>query len=321
MDQEIRFCTTSDGVRIAYSTVGRGPALVKAANWLTHLEFDWESPVWRHLFGALAENHTLVRYDERGTGLSDRELEEISLAGWVRDLEAVVDAVGVEKFALLGISQGGPTAIQYAARHSERVTHLVLYGSFAYLHADERTAALAGAMRVGWGQDNPAFRQLFTSLFIPDANEEQMRWFNELERVSASPQTAARILELLSEIDVRDVLPALNMPTIVIHRKNDAAVFFARGREMAALIPGARFVPMEGNNHYILEQEPEFETFLDLVEEFLGHKAAHSRLHRGAPVTILFTDLVGHTEMMQPPRRCQRAAISCASTNASHAKC
>jgi class 3 adenylate cyclase len=299
MDQQIRFCTTSDGVRIAYSTVGQGPPLVKAANWLTHLEFDWESPVWRHLFSALAENHTLVRYDERGTGLSDRQVNEISLVGFVRDLEAVVDALGLERFALLGISQGGPTAIHYAVHHSERVSHLVLYGSFAHLPRDERTAALAGAMRAGWGQDNPAFRQLFTTLFIPDANAEQMRWFNELERVSASPETAAVILESLGGIDVRDILPELHTPTIVIHRKKDAAVFFERGREIAALIPEARFVPMEGSNHYILEQEPEFETFLDLVETFLGHKAARLQVNRGAPVTVLFTDLVGHTQMMQ----------------------
>ncbi|MEX2224899.1 MAG: adenylate/guanylate cyclase domain-containing protein [Dehalococcoidia bacterium] len=299
MDQQIRFCTTSDGVCIAYSAVGQGPPLVKAANWLTHLEFDWESPVWRHLFSALAENHTLVRYDERGTGLSDRQVDEISLEGLVRDLEAVVDTLGLERFALLGISQGGPTAMQYAVTHPERVSHLVLYGSFAHVGADERGAALASAMRVGWGQDNPAFRQLFTTLFIPGANGEQMAWFNELERVSASPETAARVLESIGQIDVRNILPDLQAPTIVIHPKKDAAVFFERGREMAALIPGARFVPMEGSNHYILEQEPEFETFLDLLEGFLGHKAVRLRANRGAPVTVMFTDLVGHTEMMQ----------------------
>jgi class 3 adenylate cyclase len=298
MDQDIRFCTTSDGVRIAYSAVGRGPPLVKVANWLTHLEFDWESPVWRHLFSALAENHTLVRYDERGTGLSDRDINEISLPGLVRDLEAVVDALDFERFALLGISQGGPTAIDYTVRHSARVSHLILYGTFAHIPPDERAAALAGAIRIGWGQDNPAFRQLFTSLFIPDANQEQMRWFNELERVSASPQVAAMILESLVALDVRDILPSVHTPTIVIHRKSDAAVFFERGREMAALIPGARFVPLEGNNHYILEQEPEFETFLDVVEEFLGAQPASRRVRQRAPVTILFTDLVGHTAMM-----------------------
>jgi class 3 adenylate cyclase len=176
----------------------------------------------------------------------------------------------------------------------------VIYGSFAHVGRDERVAALASAMRVGWGQDNPAFRQLFTTLFIPDANDEQMRWFNELERISATPETAARVLELIGDIDVRDVLPTISTPTIVMHRKKDAAVFFERGREMAALIPGARFVPIEGNNHYILEQEPEFDTFLDVLEEFLGQKAAaRSRAHRRAPVTILFTDLVGHTLMMQ----------------------
>ena len=301
MDQQVRFCTTSDGVRIGYSTVGQGPPLVKASNWLTHLEFDWESPVWRHLFGALAQNHTLVRYDERGTGLSDRDVDakEITLDGLVFDLEAVVDALGLEQFALLGISQGGPTAIQYAVTHPERVSHLVLYGSFAYLGKDERAAALQGALRVNWGADNPAFRQVFTTLFIPDANSEQMDWFNELQRVSTSPETAARILALIGEIDVRSILPDLHTPTIVIHRTKDFAVFFEHGREMAAAIPGARFVPMEGSNHYILEQEPEFDAFLELVEEFLGHKAARLRTPSRPPVTILFTDIVGHTEMMR----------------------
>ena len=298
-EQDIRFCTTTDGVRIAFSSVGQGPPLVKAANWLTHLEFDWESPVWRHLFGALAENHTLIRYDERGTGLSDRNIEDVSLEGWVSDLEAVVNALDLKEFALMGISQGGPTAVQYAVRHPERVSQLVLYGTFARMAGDEDIRpALLNAVKAGWGRDNPSFRQLFTSLFIPDANSEQMRWFNELERVSASPETAAKILEEIWRIDVRDILAELKTPTIVMHRRGDNAVQFEAGRTLAGLIPGARFVPLEGSNHYILEQEPEFETFLDIVEQFLGQTAARRRRPAAGPRTLLFTDLVGHTEMM-----------------------
>ena len=302
MDQQIRFCTTSDGVRIAYATVGEGPPLVKASNWLTHLEFDWESPVWRHLFGALAENHTLIRYDQRGTGLSDRKIEEASLEGWVRDLEAVAEAVKFEEFALLGISQGGPAAIQYSIRHPERVTHLVLYGSFAHYHYpayEEMRLPLLSLVRDGWGGDNPAFRQVFTSLFIPDAGTEHMRWFNELERLSTSPEMAAKILEEQWGIDIRDVLPSLKVPTLVIHRRGDAAVPFDMGREMAGLIPNARFIPVEGNNHYILEEEDEFEVFLDAIEQFLGQDAVRRRKAAAGPLTILFTDIEESTRLTQ----------------------
>lgn len=289
MEQEIHFCTTGDGVRIAYSTAGEGPPLVKAANWLTHLEFDWQSPVWRHLFTALAENHQLVRYDERGTGLSDRHVEEVSLDGWVRDLEAVVDALELERFALLGISQGGPTAIQYAIRHPERVSHLVLYGTYGrWPSADsDIQASLLSAVLDGWGKNTPAFRQLFTSIFIPEATTEQMDWFNELQSRSASREVAAKILQEVWRIDVSDILPALTTKTLVIHREGDFAVVLDGGRELAALIPDARFVPIRGNNHYILEQEPEFETFLDVVEEFLGQMAGRRHTREGSPVQAL----------------------------------
>lgn len=234
--------------------------------------------MWRHLFGALAENHALIRYDERGTGLSDRNIEDVSLEGWVSDLEAVVNALDLKEFALMGISQGGPTAVQYAVRHPERVSQLILYGTFARVAGGEDTRLpLLDLVKAGWGNDNPAFRQVFTSLFIPDANSEQMRWFNELERVSASPETAAKILEEIWRIDVRDILAAVETPTIVMHRRGDNAVVFENGRTLAGLIPSARFVPLEGSNHYFLEQEPAFETFLDIVEQFLGQTAARRR--------------------------------------------
>jgi pimeloyl-ACP methyl ester carboxylesterase len=300
MNQEIRFCTTTDGVRIAYATAGEGPPLVKTANWLTHLEFDWESPVWRHLFGALTENHSLIRYDQRGTGLSDRNIESVSLDGWVRDMEAVVDALDLKDFALLGISQGGPTAIQYAVRHPERVSKLVLYGSFAHVTGrDELRLPLHAGVLAGWGRDNPAFRQTFTGLFIPEAETKHMRWFNELQRVSASAEIAGAILQEIFRIDVRDILPRLETPTIVLHRRKDNGVTFEDGRAMAGLIPNARFVPLEGANHYILEDEPEFDTFLEIVEGFLGQRAVHRRA-AATPLTVLFTEVKkSHVRTMQ----------------------
>src|SRR4051794_31802945 len=212
--QEIRFCTSPDGVRLAYATAGHGPPIVKAANWLSHLEYDWESPVWRRWLEEMTRDFRLVRYDERGCGLSDRDAP-LSFEAWVRDLETVVDALGLERFPLLGISQGAPIAIAYAVRHPERVSHLVLYGGYlrGRLHRglspkdmDERDLMIR-MVRVGWGQDHPAFRQVFTTLFIPDADREQIAWFNELQRVSATPENAARMLEAFDRIDVRALAP------------------------------------------------------------------------------------------------------------------
>ena len=214
-DQQIRFCTSSDGVGIAYATIGSGPPLVKAANWLSHLEVDGKSPVWRHWIRELSRHNTLVRYDERGCGLSDWNVEDFSLEAWVRDLEAVVDALELERFPLLGISQGGPIAIAYATRHPERVSHLILYGSYArgVSHRGlsdqdrEERELLLRLIRVGWGKDHPAFRQVFTSLFIPDGTTEQMQWFNELQRVSATPENAARMCAAFCSLDVRALAP------------------------------------------------------------------------------------------------------------------
>ena len=274
-EQDIRFCTTPDGVSIAYATVGDGPPLVKAGNWLTHLEFDWRSPVWQHVFGELSKHHLLVRYDARGNGLSDWDVDEISFDAFVRDLETVVDAVGIERFALLGISQGAAVSIAYAVRHPERVTHLILLGGYArgwYKRSrrdKEQGAALVSLIREGWGQDNPAFRQMFTSLFIPGATSEQMAWFNELERITASPENAARIRHAKSGIDVTPLLPQVSVPALVLHAKGDAVAPFAEGRKLAAGIPKARFVPLDSRNHLLLEHEPAWPHFLSEVKKFL----------------------------------------------------
>jgi pimeloyl-ACP methyl ester carboxylesterase len=258
--------------------IGQGPALVKTGNWMTHLEYDLESPIWRHLYRELAKACTLIRYDARGNGLSDRTVDDISFDAFVSDLEAVVAAARVPRFALFGISQGCAVAIVYAVRHPERVSHLLLYGGFAEgrnkrarsgAERDENAAMLT-LMRLGWGKENPAFRQLFTSQFIPGGTKEQADWFNELQRVTVSPETAVRIMTAADDIDVSALLPRVSVPTLVMHARDDARVPFEAGRRMAAGIPGARFVPLQGRNHLFLESEPAFGQFLEQARAFLG---------------------------------------------------
>jgi pimeloyl-ACP methyl ester carboxylesterase/DNA-binding winged helix-turn-helix (wHTH) protein/class 3 adenylate cyclase len=299
--QEIRLCTTPDGVHLAYATSGSGPPLVKTANWLSHLEFDWRSPVWRHWIDELSRDHTLVRYDERGCGLSDWDVDEFSLDAWVRDLESVVDTLGLERFPLLGISQGGPVAIAYASRHPERVTHLILYGTYALGRAARATTqdeldendALITLIRLWWGQNDPAFRQFFARGFIPGGSEEQQRWFNDLCRVSASPENAARFRRAFGEIDVKALLPGLSVPTLVLHAIDDARVPIDQGRTLAASIPGARFVPLDAGNHILLEGEPAWPRFLAEVRSFLGVAKRAVRREDEALRTVLFTEIDG----------------------------
>ncbi len=270
--QHVSFCQTSDGVHLALATAGRGMPLVKAANWLNHIEFDWQSPVWSPLFTHLAEQNLLVRYDERGTGLSDRDVADFSFEAFVRDLETVVDEVGLSRFALLGISQGVPISIAYAVRHPERVSRLVLCGGFAKGwrqrgNAEEvaRAEASITLIRHGWGQDNPAARQMFTSLIVPDATHAEMQWFNDLERVSASAETAIRLLNVLGDIDVTGLLPRVAVPTLLLHSRGDARVPFEHGRTLARAIPNARFVALESKNHLILSHEPSWPRFIDEI--------------------------------------------------------
>ena len=276
--QKVRFCIASDNVRIAYATSGAGPPLVKSANWLNHLEFDWESPVWRPMMRAFTNDFLLIRYDERGNGLSDWDVEHFSLDAFVDDLEAVVDAVGVPRFALYGQSQGCPVSIAYAIKHPERVSHLVLYGGFARgarrrgTQIDvEREEAITTLIREGWGKDNPAFRQIFTSQMMPDATPEQMEWFNDLQRNTTSPQNAAKLRIAIDEIDVTELLPHVEAPTLVLHRRGDSRQPFEEGRRLGSMIPNAQFVALDGRNHIILEHEPEWSRFLAEVRNFLGH--------------------------------------------------
>jgi class 3 adenylate cyclase/pimeloyl-ACP methyl ester carboxylesterase len=278
LTQEIRFCTAPDGVQLAYSMVGQGPPLVKTGNWMTHLEYDLASPIWRHLYRELARVRTLVRYDTRGNGLSDRAVEDVSFEAFVQDLETVIEAVNLPRFALFGISQGCALAIVYAVRHPERVSHLILYGGYALGRGRrartaaerEENAAMLTLLRLGWGKENPAFRQLFTSQFMPGATKEQADWFNELQRITVAPETAARIIESTDELDVTALLPHVTVPTLVMHARDDARVPFEAGRRMAAGIPGARFVTLQGRNHLFLETEPAFAQFLEQTRAFLA---------------------------------------------------
>ncbi len=275
--QEVRFCRAADGAQIAYATVGEGPPLVKTANWLNHLEYDWDSPVWRHIFSGLADGRQLIRYDARGNGLSDWDVAEFSFQSMVSDLEAVVAATGLARFPLLGISQGCAVGVEYAVRHPEKVSRLILIGGYArgWALADsadyvEQTRAMLALIRSGWGRNIPAFRQLFTSLFMPDAPAENQQWFNELQRISTRPENAARLLEELGTVDVRPRLAEVKAPTLVLHARRDKRVPFTAGRELAGGIPGARFVSLDSSNHLMPRSDPAWPRLLREINAFLA---------------------------------------------------
>ncbi len=276
MQQEIRFCRSFDGVRLAYALAGNGPPLVKAANWLSHIEYEWDSPVWRHWYEALASHFTLIRYDQRGCGLSDRKVDNITFESWVQDLEAIVEAVGLSRFPLLGISQGGAVAAAYTARNQDRITRLMIYGG--YLRGrrlrnltpeqEEETEVLIKLIRMGWGSENPAFRQVFTTLFQPDADLEQIKSLNLIHKSSTSADTAERIVSCLDRIDVRAMAARIRAPTLILHARDDARVPFEEGRITAAMIPNARFISLDSRNHILLETEPAWQTFTEAILPF-----------------------------------------------------
>lgn len=280
--QRIRFLTTSDGVRLAWAEAGQGPPLVKAANWLTHLEYEWESPAWRHWMQFFTRHFRFVRYDERGCGMTDRDVTEISVDRWVSDLDDVVGVAAPEgKFILLGISQGAAACLHYAARHPGRVSRMILYGGYARglfqrqnPDAEREYRAILEIVRVGWGKENPAFRQLFTSRFIPEGTPEQIAWFNELCRRTVSPDMAARLFETRANINVTDVLEKVRVPTLVIHARDDGVVPLHEGRLLASGIPDAQFVEIDSKNHVLLEEEPGWSAFQEAVLDFVGLAAA-----------------------------------------------
>lgn len=276
--QRIRYIRTRDGVQLAWAEAGEGPVLIKAANWMTHLEFEWESPVWRHWIRFFTDNFRYIRHDERGCGMTDWKVGDLSFERWVEDLEAVIDAANPQKpFALLGISQGAAACVGYAAKHPENVSQLLIYGGYARgpFRRDDKDReqmyrAMIDLVRLGWGSDNPSFRQVFTSRFIPGGTDEQLGWFNDLCLKTTSADIAARLLETRASIDIRDLLQKVKTPTLVLHSRDDDVVPVAEGRILAAGIPGAEFVELDSRNHVLLENEPAWKRFCDEVLQFTG---------------------------------------------------
>lgn len=309
-DREIRFTRSSDGVELAMALYGTGPPLVKAATWLTHIELDLTGPFDRQLIGLFSPPFRYVTYDARGCGLSQRRVDEISFDAWVRDLEAVVDSLGIGSFDLLGASQGAAVAVAYAARHPERVSRLILMGAFATSYftsgkvdarVTEEAETLLKLVELGWGSGSPAFRQVFVSKFMPDSTTEQRRAFDERQKATASAEVAVRYLRAMFEVDVRALAPQVHCPTLSLHVKGDQMIYFGQGRRLAALIPGARFVPLEGNNHVPFADEPAWPAFVREVNAFLGvepvNPAGSDRVALTArQLEVLHAVALGHTD-------------------------
>ncbi len=278
LEHRVSFTTSFDGTRIAFAIAGNGPPLVKVGNYMGHVEYDWETPVWAHWLEELTRNHTLIYYDERGSGLSDWNAEDVSFEAWVRDLEAVVEAAGLRRFPLFAMSQAGAVAVAYAARHPDKVSRLIVHGAYArgWLKRDlteeqiEEEKLMISLMRVGWGRDNPAFRQVFAMQLFPDAPPEQIRALEEQMRLSVSPKNAVRLESEMHRIDVRDLAQQITVPTLVSHSHGDEAVPFEEGRLLASLIPGAQFVALESKNHLLREDEAAWQKFVEAMRGFLG---------------------------------------------------
>jgi pimeloyl-ACP methyl ester carboxylesterase/DNA-binding winged helix-turn-helix (wHTH) protein len=299
--QEVRFARTDDGVRLAYAELGSGPPLVKVANWLSHLDHDADTVVWRHWLAELSSRFRLLRYDERGCGLSDWDVEDFSVEVWVRDLETVVDAAGLDRFPLLGISQGGPVAITYAVRHPERVSHLVLFGSYAQGRRrrphDPGSAARADALiellRVGWGSADPQYRQVFVARFLPDASQEEWKAFDDLQRISTSADNAWRFVNAFADIDVTEEAARVQAPTLVACARREPENLFDQSRVLASLIPGSRLVSLDSANHLLPERDPAWPQFLAELDAFFAEHppfAEHPRFAEHPPTSPGSTD-------------------------------
>jgi pimeloyl-ACP methyl ester carboxylesterase/DNA-binding CsgD family transcriptional regulator len=313
--QRIRYVRTTDGVQLAWADAGAGPVMVKTANWLTHLEYEWESPVWRHWIRFFSDHFRFVRYDERGCGMTDTNVGDLSIDRWVADVEDIVEAAGLrEPFSMLGISQGAAICVAYAVKHPERVSKLVLYGGYArgpFQRGDPSRASFYQAMidlvRLEWGSDNPTFRQVFTSRFIPEGTNEQLDWYNDLCRKTVLPEVAARLLESRARVDVTALLGEVKAQTLVLHARGDVVVPIAEGHILAAGIPGARFVELDSKNHIVLEHEPAWKRFCEEVLEFVDFKgptrvedaAFDSLSPREREVLRLITEGLGNAQIAE----------------------
>jgi pimeloyl-ACP methyl ester carboxylesterase/DNA-binding CsgD family transcriptional regulator len=311
--QQVRYVTAPDGTRLACAEAGSGPLLVKAANWLTHLEYEWESPIWKHWLQFFSERNRFVRYDERGCGMSGWQGTEVTLDTWADDLGVVIDAVRpAEPLTLLGISQGAATCIRYAVRHPERVARLILYGGYvrgAFLRGTPESQAAYRAMidlaKVAWGQDNPTFRQVFTSRFIPGGNYEQLQWWNEMCRKSVSGEIVVKLFGARALLDISNDLGQVRVPTLIVHARDDQVVPIDEGRMLAANIARAEFVELDSRNHILLEDEPAWHKFREAVRSFLqpGAGTAASPFMvlsaRERQVLALMTEGMSNTEIAE----------------------
>ena len=285
MEQDVRFCTAPDGVNLAYATSGDGPPLVRVANWLTHLDLDWKGPIWSHWFREFSKENTLVRFDLRGSGLSDRKAEKQSVEVWRQDLETIIEDIGIDRFPLLGFCQGGAIALSYAVRHPEHVSHLILFDSYSRGNLVDgtpwrkklETKALTKMIEAGWGRgDTAIFRRVFADLLMPDASEDERRWLAELQRKTTSQAMAARLWEEFHRIDIEHLAKQVDVPTLIFHVTGDKVVPVEAGRELASLLPEARFVPLDSENHILLEDDPAWSRFLAEVRSFIGSDEVES---------------------------------------------
>lgn len=294
--QEISYCTSSDGTQIAYALSGEGSPLVRVANWLTHLEMDWKSSICSHWMRELSKDNTLIRYDLRGSGLSERNTDDLSMEAWIRDLEAIIDDLQLEQFDLLGLCQGGAIAMAYAARHPEKINHLILFGGYSKgaltsgMPEEQKRKAevLGGMIEVGWGQDDVTFRRIFADLLMPDASDESRNWLAELQRVSVTPEMAARLWRAFHTIDVSYCLQKITSPTLIFHVTGDRMIPYKMGEQIAKEIPSARFVPLPGNNHILLSSDPAWQRFLAEFRTFTG---TSGNVSSGCDIFHLFPEL------------------------------
>ncbi|MBI5278952.1 MAG: alpha/beta fold hydrolase [Burkholderiales bacterium] len=304
---DIRFCTTADGVQLAMGLYGKGPPIVRAATWLTHMERDVESDGNRPWIEALSQHHTYVTYDMRGCGLSSRQVDDVSVDAWVRDLETVVDALGLERFPLVGFSQGAAIAVRYAALHPERVSALVAFGPFATSYFTtgnpdprirEEAEMLLKIVKLGWGQQSPALRQVFVSKFMPNASAERRSAFDDYQRLTADAGMAERCMRAMFSVDVRADAKRVRCPALVFHSRRDQMIHFEMGRKLAALIPGARFVPIDSDNHLPFGDEPAWATVAGHLRDFLGEVAPLPQAVHLTPrqAEVLLQVSAGHTD-------------------------